>query len=148
MLILWVALFLAFLWIFFPMGPSRTFQKYETRVHPYSGLDPVSWQRFLTNIRGFEKVLESDLDKSTEFLYHAIENIRDLGLGIRTSTDGAIQETLQGISNELGLEGELKINQTAIRKGLRFFPRYLNETFDDYPEDGYFIPSTVRSHGQ
>lgn len=126
------------------MGPVRTFQKYEKRVHPYSGLDPESWRRFLINLQGFERILESDLDGATNFLYHAIENIRDLGLSIRTSTDGSIQETLQGISNELGIEGELKINQTAIRKGLRFFPKYLNETFDDYPEDGYFIPSTVR----
>jgi hypothetical protein len=75
-------------------------------------------------------------------LYHSIENIRDLGIGFK---DEAI---LQGIANNLGIEGEIKINETAIKKGLRFFPKYLNESFDDYPEDGYFIPVTVKSHGQ
>lgn len=112
-------------------------------IHPYSGLDPENWKRFLANLRGFEKA--TDLDKAANLLYHAIENIRDLSL---SSIDGAAQETLQGIANQLGQEGELKINQNAIKKGLQFFPKYLNETFDDYPEDGYFIPSTVRSHGQ
>jgi hypothetical protein len=70
-------------------------------------------------------------------------------MGIRTSTDGSIQEELQRIGNSLGFEGEFAINENAVKKGLQFFPKYLNETFDDYPEDGIsFIPSTVRSHGQ
>lgn len=139
MSILWAVLFLTFLWIFYPVGPSRTFQKYEIRVHPYSGLDPVTWQRFLTNLQGFERGLEKDIDKAATFLYHAIENIRDMGLGTSEYDD-----ILQGIANELGNEGELKIKEVSIKKGLYFFPKYLNETFDDYPEDGYFTPSTVR----
>ena len=131
------------------MAPQRKFQKYERMIHPYSGLDPESWKRFLANLRGFEKGLSGDLDRSATFLYHAIENIRDLGMGIRTSTDGSIQEELQRIGNRLGFEGEFAINENAVKKGLQFFPKYLNETFDDYSEDGIsFIPSTVRSHGQ
>ena len=118
-------------------------------VHPYSGLDPESWKRFLSNIRAFESGLSGDLDKAATNLYHSIENIRDLSMGIRTSTDGSIQETLQRIGNDLGFEGEFAINQIAIKKGLRFFPKYLNETLDDYPDDGpAFTPSRVRSHGQ
>jgi hypothetical protein len=101
----------------------------------------------LKNLRAFETIIHKDLDSATVFLYHSVENIRDLGLSLRVSTDDFIQETLNGIANELGVEGELKINQIAIQKGLQFFPKYLNETFDDYPEDGYFIPTTVRSHG-
>jgi len=149
MLILWVALLLIFLWKFFPMVSQRPFQKYEQMIHPYSGLDPESWKRFLNNLRAFEKALNGDLDKAATFLYHSIENIRDLSMGIRTSSDGTIQESLQRIGNDLGFDGEFAINQNAIKKGLRFFPKYLNESFDDYPEDGIaFIPSTVRSHGQ
>jgi len=129
--------------MFFPIGPKKTFQKYEKVVHPYSGLDPVSWSRFLKNINGFENF--TDLEKSVKFLYNAIENIRDIGLA---STDENVQEKLNKIANDLGIEGELKINQVSIKNGIRFFPRYLNETFDDYPEDGYFTPSTVKSHGQ
>jgi len=96
----------------------------------------------LTNLRGFEKM--TDLDKSASFLYHAIENIRDIGLS--AVDDGTIEARLNAIGNELGVDGELKINQIALTKGFKFFPKYLNETFDDYPEDG--TPSTVRSHGQ
>lgn len=148
MLILLVVLFLMFFLTFFRMGPQRRFLKYERMIHPYSGLDPENWKRFLTNLRSFEKLADTDIDRALVHLYGAVENIRDLGLGVRRCDDDAIQTELQRIGNSLGQEGELIINQIANGKGLQFFPKYLNESFDDYPEDGYFIPSTVRSHGQ
>lgn len=135
MLLLWVALALVFLWIFFPMGPKARFKKYENMVHPYSGLDPESWKRFLVNLRQFEDQADKDIDVASNSLYGAIENIRDLALGLRRADDGEIQSQLQYIGNKLGYEGEFIINQKALARGLQFFPKYLNETLDDYPED-------------
>jgi len=151
MLLLWVALLVLFLWMFFPIGgQGDRFRKYEKRVHKFSGLDPESWKRFLLNIKTFEVMLRTtDLDGSASALYASLENIRDLGLGIRRSDDGDHQEELNAIANELGYEGEFTINQLALEKGLQFFPKYLNETLDSYPDNGpAFIPSRVRSHGQ
>lgn len=148
---MWVALLVIFLWMFFPTGgPGDSFKKYKAAVHPYSGLDPESWNRFLVQLGNFESELKAqDLDVAASSLYRAIENIRDLGLGLQHSDDSHHQEAINRIADDLGYDGENAINQVAISRGLMFFPKYLNETLKDYPDDSNaFIPSTVRSHGQ
>lgn len=150
MLLLWVALLIVLFWIFFPMGPGVRFRKYAVRVHPYSGLDPESWKLFLENLNMFERsVLESNLDEAATRLYATIENIRDISLAVRRADDGEHQEVLDAIANELGYEGEFIINQEALAKGYLFFPKYLNDSLMDYPEN--VDPQNtgpVRSHGQ
>ena len=149
MLLLWVVLLIAFLWIFFPMGPRKTFKKYEHMVHPYSGLDPTNWTRFLENLHEFERLASTRLDEAANALYAATENIRDLGLGLRRADDSDIQEKLAIIASQLGYEGEVILNQNALSNGLYFFPRYLNESLAEYPE---YVdtrdPGRVKSHGQ
>lgn len=131
------------------MGPRSRFNRYESMVHPYSGLDPESWKRYLDNLRAFEGLVDSDIDRAANSLYSAVENIRDISLGIRRTDDGPIQAELNAIANRLAYEGEFIINQKANSRGLQFFSKYLNETIDDYPEDvPTGIVSTVRSHGQ
>ena len=131
------------------MGPQSRFKKYEHLVHPYSGLDPTSWQRFLENLRTFEQLASVRLDDASEALYAATENVKDLGLGLRRADDADIQEKLAQIAFQLGYEGELILNQNAINKGLYFFPRYLNESLMDYPEYADTRdPGPVKSHGQ
>ena len=124
------------------MGPAARFKKYKERVHPYSGLDPESWGRFLSNIQEFEQLASTDrLDEAAKALYTAEECVRDLGLGIRRADDAEHQEELDGIARELAYEGEFIINQHAISKGIQFFPKYLNESLVDYPDvrsDGPF----------
>lgn len=149
MLLLSVVLLAILLMIFFPMGRRLRFKRFEHAVHPYSGLDPESWKKFLTNLHSFEKLASSDLDVAANALYAACENIRDLGLSVRRADDAHYQEDLDKIANELGYEGEFIINSIAIEQGLHFFPRYLNESLIDYPEnEPAFIPSRVKSHGQ
>ena len=147
MLLLWVVLLLVFLWIFFPMGPKTRFKKYELMVHPYSGLDPVSWQRFLDSLHVFEQSASTQIDLATAALYTAVESIRDLALGNRRSDDGQYQDELNLIATNLGLEGEFILNQNAISQGLYFFPRYLNNTFDDYIVN-VGDPGHAKNHGQ
>jgi hypothetical protein len=146
-----VVLLVVILWLVFPKGTHGQFLKYEQAVHPYSGLDPTSWKRFLNNMNLFRDKLETDIDLSAQALYTAVENIRDIGLGIRHADDTVYQDRLNDIAGELAYEGEFAINQVALSKGLYFFPKYLNETIKEYPEDGAataFVPATVRSHGQ
>ena len=144
-LLLWVVLLLVFLWIFFPIGPKSRFKKYETMVHPYSGLDPVSWQRFLDNLREFERLASTQLDSAAEALYAAVESIRDLSLGTRRADDA--HDDLNLIGTNLAIEGEFILNQNALSQGLYFFPKYLNNTFDDYV-DNVGDPGPIKSHGQ
>lgn len=132
------------------MGQGVRFKKYEQRVHPYSGLDPESWKRFQTNIHTFEQLVStSDLDGAGAALYAAIEDIRDLGLGLRRADDEQHREALNSIADELGYEGEFIINQNALTRGVYFFPKYLNDSLMDYPENARSDdPGPVRSHGQ
>lgn len=150
MLLLWVVLLVTFLWIFFPMGQGVRFKKFEQKVHPYSGLDPESWTRFQSNIHEFERSVSTpELDKAALALYAAVENVRDLGLGLRHADDEHYREDINKIADELGYEGEFIINQNALSQGIYFFPRYLNDSLMDYPED--VRPpdqGPVRSHGQ
>ena len=148
MLLLWVVLLVLFWWIFFPMGPKARFKKYEKMVHPYSGLDPVNWNLFLDNLRGFEQLASTQIDEAALALYTAIEAIRDLGLGLRRADDANIQEELASISMQLGLEGETILNQNAVAQGIYFFPKYLNDTMLDFPEYVAENPGPVKSHGQ
>jgi hypothetical protein len=98
-------------------------------VHPYSGLDPGTWQEFKVNIRAYEQ--EQDVAVAARQLYAAIENIRNLGLSIRRADDHEHQEKLDDIASRLGFEGEYDLYMTAKRKGVYFFPKYLNETVDE-----------------
>ena len=94
----------------------------------------------MTNLQEFERLVSTDqLDESAKALYGAVENIRDLALGIRRADDTEYQETLDTIAKELGYEGEFMINEHANAKGIQFFPKYLNESLVDYPD--------VRSEG-
>jgi len=97
----------------------------------------------------FESKLETDLDTAAEALYTALENIRDMSLGIRRADDGQYQSELESVALRLAYEGEFELNRIALSQGLRFYPKYLNETTQEYPDNGpAFIPATVRSHGQ
>lgn len=89
----------------------------------------------MTNLHEFERLVSTDqLDESAKALYGAIDNVRDLGLGVRRADDAEYQETLDKIANELGYEGEFIINEYANAKGIQFFPKYLNESLVDYPD--------------
>ena len=121
-LLLWILILLAFLWIFFPMGPKARFGKYEEMMYPYSGLDPDSWKRFLVNLHEFERTLES------KPLYEAVDAVKDLGQ--------------PRIADQLGYEGEIII------AGKLNGPRYLNDTLVDYPEPLDWKPYRIRNHGQ
>ena len=99
----------------------------------------------------FESKIDSNIDLSSQALYTAVENVRDISLGIRLADDVEHQEKLNEIASALAYDGEFELNKVALSKGLYFFPKYLNETLQDYPEDAAstaFVPSRVRSHGQ
>jgi len=90
-------------------------------------------------------------------LYLALENIRNLGLGIQRSDDVETRDKLDEIANRLALDGEFELYTNAKKKGFYFFPRYLNNTYDEPLDDfkrggtvgdpGHHFPDP-KSHGQ
>jgi hypothetical protein len=134
MIVQWLVLLVLLFLVFFPgigsLKPPRTIaSRYIRAVHPYSGLDPVMWDRFKTNIQVFED--EEDVAVAAKALYLATENIRDIGLSIRRADDSHIQEELDDLASRLGVEGEYELYTSAKKKGFYFFPRYLNEMNED-----------------
>ena len=154
-MLLWIVLIL---YLFATLFPVTGFRKtlsatYERQVHPYSGLDPEEWEAFKKNIRAFEAE-EEDMAAAGHMLAAAIENIRNLGLGIRRADDHTIQDELEEIAGRLSVDGEYDLYTSARKKGLYFFPRHLNTTREDKPDDfnrgaaiGDHFPDP-RSHGQ
>jgi hypothetical protein len=133
-MLLWTVLLLCLFVIFFPnIGFRKNLaSRYEREVHPYSGLDPDEWREFKTNIRAFEK--EQDVEVAARQLAAALENIHNLGLSIRRSDDHEHQEKLADIASRLSVDGEYELYTNAKKKGVYYFPKYLNESVDDPTE--------------
>jgi hypothetical protein len=156
-MLLWIVLLL---FLFVILSPPTGFQKtlalqYEKELHPYSGLDPDEWQAFKQNVRAFE--LEEDVAVAARQLYAAMENVRNLGLGVRRPDDVETREKIDGIADRLAMDGEYILYTNAKKKGFYFFPRYLNNTNDESLDDlkrggvvgdpRYHFPDP-KSHGQ
>jgi hypothetical protein len=152
--LLWIALLV---YLFATLFPRTGFQKtlslkYERMLHPYSGLDPDEWEHFKRNIRAFEN--EEDVAVSARQLKAAIENVYNIALNLRRSDDSENQTALESIARDLTVEGEYQVYISAQKKGLYFFPRYLNE-YDEVQLDdlksghaiGNHFPDP-KSHGQ
>lgn len=95
------------------------------------------------------------IDQRARGLYASIENVRNLGLGIRRADDHEIQDQLETIANDIGIEGETTLFEQAQKQGVYFFPKYLNNLVPEEIEDvnrtgaaiGNHFPDP-RSHGQ
>lgn len=77
-----------------------------------------------------------------EHLYLAIDTVKDMSLYLERSDQSEIQERMLDITNRMGLEGETLIQQKVLEKGLRFNPRYLNDTILYYSQNGNEDPNT------
>jgi hypothetical protein len=127
----WLILLGLLFFIFFPnIGSQKLLAtRYIRAVHPYSGLDPPTWEQFKLHIKKFES--EPHVADAARHLYLAIESIRTLGLSIRRSDDHGIQEELDHLADRLSIEGEYELYTSAKKHGFYFFPRYLNDIPDE-----------------
>jgi len=94
-------------------------------------------------VNGFEEQVQKNPQLASEHLYRAIDAVKDLALYIERADDGEIQGKMLEITNRMGLEGETLIQQTVLEKGLRFNPRYLNDTILYYSQNGVRDPNTL-----
>jgi hypothetical protein len=153
-MLLWIILLLCLFVILFPTFGGKK-NRFLREVHPYSGLDPQTWELLQKHLTEFENQ-KASLEQRAGGLYRAIEDVRNLGLFIRRADDHEHQETLESIAVQMGVEGETTLFELARKNGLYFFPKYLN---DLAPEDtepdvnhtgaavGEHFPDP-RSHGQ
>lgn len=102
-------------------------------VHKYSGLNPGLYHSFINNMELMEKYKHS-VDLSAKYLYQAIDNLQDLALNAKGGSTGFIEEVHE-IASRLGSEAEIMILKTATEQGVRFRPKFIQETRDTILSD-------------
>jgi hypothetical protein len=68
-------------------------------------------------------------------LGEALEAIRELSLYTQRADQDELALELNAIANRVALTGEELIQRASARLGIRFFPKYLNETIPEPLED-------------
>ena len=153
-MLLWIILLMCLFVILFPTFGGKK-SRFLREVHPYSGLDPQTWELLQSHLSEFENQ-KASLEQRAGGLYRAIEDVRNLALFIQRADDHEHQETLETIAVQMGVEGETTLFKLAGKSGLYFFPKYLNDLAPDDTETdvnrtgssiGEHFPDP-RSHGQ
>jgi hypothetical protein len=153
-MLLWIILLMCLFVILFPTFGGKK-NRFLREVHPYSGLDPQTWEMLQRNLADFENPKNS-LQQRAGGLYRAIEDVRNLALFVRRADDHEHQEKLESIAVQMGVEGETTLFELAQKQGVYFFPKYLNDLAPDDTETdvnptgaaiGEHFPDP-RSHGQ
>ena len=133
MLILIFVIFLTLL-LFTPKISKQNEKLHELKIEAqeYSGLNPELFKEFLNNMTLFEESLEFP-DLSSKYLYQAIDSLERMALYTTSSSINAV-EMVHEIVKQIGMEAELMILESSMKKGLSFRPTYLNNMDDFYIE--------------
>jgi hypothetical protein len=144
-MLLWIILLLCLFVILFPTFGGKK-SRFLREVHPYSGLDPQTWELLQNHLEQYENT-KASLDQRASGLYMAIEDIRNLALFIRRADDHEHQEKLESIAFQLGVEGETTLFALAQKQGVYFFPKYLNDLpSEDTEPDVNLTGAAINGH--
>jgi hypothetical protein len=100
----------------------------QKEIHAYSGVSPDTYMSYITNMDNAMNILRSDPTLSAQYLYRALEDLRNVGLAV-PGGDSEIPQELTGHANRLGKLFEAYIMQESLQQGVRFNPAYLNDYF-------------------
>ena len=101
----------------------------QKEIHEYSGVSPDRYMSYIINMDNAMDMLKSDPSLSAQYLYRAIEDLRNVGLDV-PGGDSSVPQELAGHANSLGKLFEAYIMQESLQKGVRFTPAYLNNCFN------------------
>ena len=100
----------------------------QKEIHEYSGVSPDRYMSYITNMDNAMNILRSDPIVSSQYLYQAIEDLRNIALDL-PGGDSDIPQELAEHAQELGKLFEYYIMQESLQQGIRFNPAYLNDYF-------------------
>ena len=106
--------------------------KIQKEIHEYSGINKDLYMSYITKIDNAKEFV-SDPDISAQYLYGALEDLRNVTLSL-PGGDSDIPEKINDYAGKLGKLFEHYIMENALRKGIRFTPAYLNEKFINISE--------------
>jgi len=100
----------------------------QKEIHEYSGVSPDRYMSYITNMDNAMNILRSDPTLSAQYLYQALEDLRNVALDL-PGGDSDIPQELAEHAKELGRLFESYIMQESLQQGIRFNPAYLNDYF-------------------
>jgi len=100
----------------------------QKEIHEYSGVSPDRYMSYITNMDNAMNILRLDPTLSAQYLYAALEDLRNVGLNIPGGDSGVPHELFEH-AKELGKLFESSIMQESLQQGVRFNPAYLNDYF-------------------
>lgn len=121
---------------FFPYRKSldEPIDSFVNQVHKFSGLSPDHFYLFVDQMQILKANIRSDPDIASKALYMGLENLREIGLYTQRADDMNAEE-LDSIANKLAATCEDVIQSTALIRGVRFLPRYLNDIIPETSDD-------------
>jgi len=121
---------------FFPYRKSldEPIDSFVNQVHKFSGLSPDHFYLFVDQMQILKANIRSDPDVASKALYMGLENLREIGLYTQRADDMNAEE-LDSIANKLAATCEDVIQSTALIRGVRFLPRYLNDIIPETSDD-------------
>jgi hypothetical protein len=121
---------------FFPYRKSldEPIDSFINQVHKFSGLSPDHFYLFVDQMQILKANIRSDPDVASKALYMGLENLREIGLYTQRADDMNAEE-LDSIANKLAATCEDVIQSTALIRGVRFLPRYLNDIIPETSDD-------------
>jgi hypothetical protein len=118
-----LVLLVCFLVFFLPKRDKDTFGPLKLEAYKYSGLKPELYYSFLNNMKLMQQVLNS-VETSAGYLYTAVDNLQDLALYAKGGSTGLIDE-IHDLASRIGNAGELMILDSALKQGVRFYPKFI-----------------------
>ena len=96
----------------------------QKQIHEYSGIYPEEYMNYMNSM----DTALTTMDPT--YLYTALEQLRNIPLTLPRG-DTSIPEEIDRLADQLGQETEYYIMKHALKNGIRFNPRYLNNIFVD-----------------
>jgi hypothetical protein len=90
----------------------------------YSGINPDEFKAFALDMKKVEDVLHTKPRESAKHLYTALDHFESLG----THNNYGVQEEIHELAVNIGIATEKRILDSALKLGINWTPRYLNNT--------------------
>jgi polyhydroxyalkanoate synthesis regulator phasin len=91
----------------------------------YSGINPEEFRNFADEMKQAEELVVKKPRQAAKHLYKALDHFESLG----THNNYDVQEEIHEIAEKIGIAVEQRILESALKLGINWTPRYLNNTF-------------------
>lgn len=99
-------------------------QELSDEALKYSGINPEEFQHFAEEMKLAEEHIAQKPRQAAKHLYKALDHFESLG----THNNYDVQEEIHEVAQKIGIAVERRILESALKLGINWTPRYLNNT--------------------